>query len=133
MSEDHNNTTRIYFVGEEASKEQIRNTLINFDKQLFEIEGESSPNQAFEKIKTIDHDVCMVDNLGSTKDYLDFVQDAIEVDCKVPLLLILSDEEEGLDHKLMEAGASACIYRNEITPFLLRRVIQYAQERFGNR
>jgi len=75
------------------------------------------------------HDVCLLD-YALVEDYgLRFLAVAIRKGCRAPLVVVLPPEAEDAAGHAMEAGASDYLFKDEIQPSILDRVLRYVLDR----
>jgi signal transduction histidine kinase/HPt (histidine-containing phosphotransfer) domain-containing protein len=104
-------------------------------KLLSRIEGTSYPldsvmsyEAGLEAILKGEHDICLLDYRLGESDGLEFLRQAAEKNCKVPVIILTGVGDREVDLKAARAGASDYMVKGQITTPLLERSIRYAIE-----
>jgi len=104
-------------------------------KLLWRIEGTAYPldsvatyEAGLEAILKAEHDICLLDYRLGERNGLEFLRQAVEQNCKVPMILLTGAGNRQVDLLAGRAGASDYMVKGEITTPLLERSIRYAIE-----
>ncbi len=95
----------------------------------FELNWEPTYDGALETLRDKHPDVILVDYNLDTRNGLDFVQEALDMGCKAPLIVLTGHGSYEVDIKAMQVGAVDYLVKGQINPSLLERTIRYAIER----
>jgi len=104
-------------------------------KLLSRIEGTQYPLDSvttyeggMEAILKGEYDICLLDYRLGERDGLEFLRQAAEGSCKVPVIILTGAGNREIDLAAARAGASDYMIKGEITTLLLERSIRYAIE-----
>ncbi len=104
-------------------------------KLLSRIEGTAYPLDAvasyeagLEAILKGEHDICLLDYWLGERNGLEFLRQAAEKGCKMPIILLTGLGDRQVDLKAARAGASDYMVKGQITAPMLERSIRYAIE-----
>ncbi|HBB86522.1 MAG TPA: hybrid sensor histidine kinase/response regulator [Blastocatellia bacterium] len=104
-------------------------------KLLSRIEGSRYPldsvatyEAGLEAILRGEHDICLLDYRLGERNGLDFLRQAAERHCKIPVIVLTGEGDHEVDLEAARAGASDYMYKGQITTPLLERSIRYAIE-----
>jgi two-component system, sensor histidine kinase and response regulator len=104
-------------------------------KLLSRVEGTSYPldwvasyDAGLEAILKGKHDICLLDYRLGERNGLEFLRQAVEKSCKMPMILLTGVGDRQVDLKAAKAGASDYMVKGQITTQLLERSIRYAIE-----
>lgn len=104
-------------------------------KLLSRIEGTAYPldwvatyEAGLEAILKSEHDICLLDYRLGERNGLEFLCEAVEKNCKMPVILLTGAGDRQVDLKAARAGASDYMVKGQITTPLLERSIRYAIE-----
>jgi len=74
------------------------------------------------------HDICLLDYRLGARNGLEFLTEAVEKNCKTPMILLTGAGDRQVDLKAAKAGASDYMVKGQITASILERSIRYAIE-----
>jgi two-component system, cell cycle sensor histidine kinase and response regulator CckA len=74
-------------------------------------------------------DICLVDYRLGERNGLDFLREAHERGCRIPVVLLTGSGDQSVDETAMRMGAADYLVKIHITPDLLERTIWHAIER----
>lgn len=124
--------------------EKIRILLVEDDEDdyfltedlLFEVRGErfdlewvDEADEALKKMRTMQHDVYLVDYRMGAENGLELLRRAIASGCQAPIILLTGQGDHEVDVEAMEAGAVDYLVKGEISASVLERSIRYAIQR----
>lgn len=105
-------------------------------KLLSRIEGTSYPldwvatyEAGLEAILKGEHDICLLDYRLGELNGLDLLRQAVERNCKIPVILLTGQADREVDLRAARAGAADYMVKGQVTTPLLERSIRYAIER----
>ncbi len=75
-----------------------------------------------------EHDICLLDYWLGERNGLEFLRQAVEKSCKMPIIVLTGAGDRQVDLKAARAGASDYMVKGQITTPLLERSIRYAIE-----
>ena len=104
-------------------------------KLLSRIEGTAYPldlvatyEAGLEAILKNEHDICLLDYRLGARNGIEFLNEALERNCKTPMILLTGAGDREVDLKAAKAGASDYMVKGQITTSILERSIRYAIE-----
>jgi len=100
--------------------------IVVFDMRLDWI---SNWDEALEKIKINNYDVCLLDYQIDNRSALEFLKQANAFNLLTPIVFLSESLLRENDAKAMEAGACDYIVKDELEPNILERTIRHAIER----
>lgn len=95
----------------------------------FQIDWSFQFSDAIEKVKHCNYDLYFVDYFLGPKTGLDFIKEAINLDCKDPIILLTGKGNRTIDLQAMQAGAYDYLVKSELSAEKLERCIRYSLER----
>jgi two-component system sensor histidine kinase/response regulator len=102
--------------------------LSHIEGTVYELDSVTSFDAGLEKVLKNEHDICLLDYRLGARDGLDFLRQAAEKQCKMPLIVLTGAGNREIDLKAAKAGASDYMVKGQITTPLLERSIRYAIE-----
>ncbi len=106
-----------------------RDLLLQVKESDFNLQWVSSYEAAQTAIKSVSYDAYLIDYCLGSHNGLELMQEAIKNGCKTPVIFLTGQTDEGIDLKLIKAGAMDYLVKGQITASLLYRSIRYAIER----
>ncbi len=95
----------------------------------FHVTWEKSYEDGLQSILQNQHHVCLLDyNLGS-RTGLDFLGEALQYGCRMPIIMMTGTLDQEVDFKAIKLGAADYVIKGEVAPALLERVIRHGRER----
>ncbi|MBB6001993.1 hybrid sensor histidine kinase/response regulator [Arcicella rosea] len=103
--------------------------LKDIEGQKFDIDWAFSFDNAIEKIKKKQYDLCFFDFLLGSKTGIDLLRVGIEHGLKSPVILLTGKGDQRIDVEAMTLGAYDYLVKSELDSEKLERCIRYALER----
>ncbi|MEP1444988.1 MAG: response regulator [Paraglaciecola sp.] len=100
--------------------------LEELDEYIFKIDWVSTPNEALEKLKLNQHDICLLDYQLGAHNGLTVLLKATEMQCRVPIIMLTGQSDKVLDKAALDAGAVDFIVKSELDGPRFARAIRYA-------
>ncbi len=97
--------------------------------QRFDLEWIDEPDEALEKMLSMEHDVYLIDYRMGAENGLELLRAAVAGGCKAPIILLTGQGDHEVDMYAMEAGAVDYLIKAEISAEKLERSIRYAMQR----
>ena len=88
----------------------------------------ASYEDAVKSIISQSHDVYLIDYRLGAHSGLDLIEEAIELNCTSPLILLTGQGDMEIDEKAMKAGAADYLIKGNINASILERAIRYSLE-----
>lgn len=106
----------------------LKNKLAEIKTIAYELEWAETFESGVESLSRQQHDVYIVDyNLGEHNG-LEFVGEAIRLDCKAPVIVMTGQGGHAMDVAAIESGATDYLPKGQITSALLERSIRHSIE-----
>lgn len=106
-----------------------RDCLEELDEYTFQIDWVGTPHEAFEQLKLNQHDICLLDYQLGALNGLTVLEQATEIQCRVPIIMLTGQSDKVLDKSALDAGAVDFIVKNELDSPRFARAIRYALAR----
>ncbi|MEP1551539.1 MAG: response regulator [Paraglaciecola sp.] len=106
-----------------------RDCLEELDEYTFQIDWVATPQEAFEKLKLNQHDICLLDYQLGALNGLTVLEQATEIRCRVPIIMLTGQSDKVLDKSALDAGAVDFIVKHELDSPRFARAIRYALAR----
>ena len=103
-----------------------RDCLQALGSRRMELEWVDTAERALEALVSGRHDVCLLDYRLGALTGLELLQQARQRGWRGPAILLTGQEDDTIDQRAEEAGASDFLEKSQLTPTLLRRSIRYA-------
>ncbi len=107
----------------------VREMLSQFPSSLYDLEWAESYEAAFRSLERRSCDVCLLDYFLGDRNGLDFLQEAVAMGCRFPIIFLTGYGNYDIDLKAMKMGASDYLVKGQLNPPILERSIRYAIER----
>lgn len=121
---------RILIIDDDEDDYILTSTFIQgIEEGKFDIQWCYNYKQAVELIKKNDHDLYFVDYRLGAKTGIDLLQEACELNCQEPIILLTGKGNSAIDKQAMEMGAVDYLVKSELTTEKLERCIRYSLER----
>ena len=126
----YDNPLRLLLVDDDEDAFHLTRGILDQDPNCtYAIEWAPTYERGILSLATNPFDAALVDyRLGSERG-LSFIENAVSVGCRVPLILVTDRDDPSLGLQALHHGATDFVVRNEFTPRELARVLQYAIER----
>jgi signal transduction histidine kinase/HPt (histidine-containing phosphotransfer) domain-containing protein len=105
-----------------------RKLLSRIEGTAYPLDSVTSYDAGLEAILKGEHDICLLDYRLGERDGLEFLRQAAERSCKIPVIVLTGVGDREVDLKAARAGASDYMVKGQITTPLLERSIRYAVE-----
>ena len=105
-----------------------RKLLSRIKGTAYPLDSVTSYDAGLEAILKGEHDICLLDYRLGERDGLEFLRQAAERSCKIPVIVLTGVGDREVDLKAARAGASDYMVKGQITTPLLERSIRYAVE-----
>lgn len=104
----------------------LKNKLAEAETISYELEWEETFEAGLEAMGRQQHDVYLVDfNLGEHNG-LEFVNEAMRLECKAPVIMMTGQGGRAIDFAAIESGATDYLPKGQITPDVLERSIRHS-------
>ncbi len=118
---------KILLIDDDEDDMVITLDLLNDVKDTdYKLDWVSTFNDGLFEIKKERHDVYIIDYRLDREDGLKLLQEAIEIGCDAPMILLTGLGDHEIDRKAMELGAYDYLVKDEINSLSLERSIRYA-------
>ena len=107
----------------------IRDLLSEIKHINFYLDWVTTYEAALEKLVLNQHDVGLVDYQLGEWNGIDLIREAIQQNCRIPLILINGQDSHEIDLEAMRAGAVDYVIKRQVEAVFLERSIRYAIER----
>lgn len=106
----------------------LKNKLAEIQTISYELEWAETFESGVESLSQHQHDVYLVDyNLGEHNG-LEFLGEAVRLDCKAPVIVMTGQDGHAMDVAAIESGATDYLPKGQITAALLERSIRHSIE-----
>jgi signal transduction histidine kinase/DNA-binding response OmpR family regulator len=95
----------------------------------FKLDWLTTYEAALEQLVRNQHDVCLLDYQLGEQNGIELIREAIQQNCRIPLILITGQSSHEIDLEAMRAGAVDYLVKGQVGAALLERSIRYAIER----
>jgi len=130
MNTNSATATRILIIDDDKDDFLIISDFIkHIPDNNFQLDWCYTYDQAIEHIKNRTHSIYFVDYRLGAKTGLDFLQEAMRLNCPEPIILLKGKGNKAIDIKAMQTGATDYLINAELTTEKLERCIRYALER----
>ena len=92
----------------------------------YELEWRETYEEGLEELLSGDYAVCLLDYRLGERDGLALIREAIEKQCRVPIIFLTAETGSKVDIEAMNAGALDYLVKGEISPQMLERSMRYA-------
>ena len=124
------NKTRIAIIeDDEDDYIIIKDYISEIEGKSFIVDWFQEYNTAIEAIKNKEYNLYFVDYFIGHKTGLDLLDDAAQLNCDEPIILLTGLGNKAIDIKAMERGATDYLVKNDLSTEKLERCIRYALER----
>lgn len=106
-----------------------RELLYEIDKSMYELEWVNTFDAGDQVITKCEHDIYLIDYRLGERTGLQLLKNAIERDCRAPIILLTGLDDREVDIEAMKSGAYDYLVKGQIEAPLLERSIRYALER----
>jgi len=126
-SREMNEPLRVLLVEDDEDDYYIlKHKLAETQDIAYELEWEDTFDSGMESMRQQQHDVYLVDyNLGEHTG-LEFVCEAVRMDCKAPVIVMTGQGGHAVDIEAIESGATDYLPKGQITADLLERSIRHS-------
>ena len=125
-----NDVTRVLLVDDDEDEcFIIRSILTKIPNQKYDLAWEKTYEDGIKILGNGGYDVCLLDYRLGTRTGLEFLDEAMNMDCPTPIIMLTGHGDYNVDLQAMKKGAADFIVKDEITPSLLERSIRYSVER----
>ena len=107
----------------------IRDLLSEIKHINFYLDWVTTYEAALEKLVLNQHDVGLVDYQLGERNGIDLIREAIQQNCRIPLILINGQDSHEIDLEAMRAGAVDYVIKRQVEAVFLEHSIRYAIER----
>jgi diguanylate cyclase (GGDEF)-like protein len=107
----------------------VRDFLSRVRVARYEMDWAPGYEEALERLKEGQHDVCLLDYRLGDRNGLEWLQEAVASGSRCPIIFFSGKGDYQVDLEAMKSGASDYLVKGEINPPLLERSIRYAIER----
>ena len=105
-----------------------RKLLSRIEGTVYPLDSVTTYEAGMEAILKAEHDICLLDYRLGERNGLEFLRQAVEKNCKVPIILLTGAGNRQVDLEAARAGASDYMVKGQITTPVLERSIRYAIE-----
>jgi signal transduction histidine kinase len=122
--------TRVLLVDDDHDDYVIlRDLFLEIEAGQFRLEWVETYDSALEQMVRNEHDVYLIDYLLGERNGLELLKEAVEKNCKGPIILLSGKGAREVDMAAMKVGASDYLDKGEVRSSVLERSIRYAMER----
>jgi hypothetical protein len=107
-----------------------RDLLSEMNAEGYHLEWIAAYDEALEAIAQERYDVYLLDYRLGEHTGLDLLEDAIQMGCTAPIILLTGQGDRRIDIEAMKAGAADYLDKATINASILERSIRYAMERY---
>lgn len=110
---------------------QFRITLAHFaafQGDVYELHWAGSYEEGIAKLLSGVYAACLLDYQLGERDGLQLIQEALEQECRTPIVFLTAETADRIDIAAMNAGALDYLVKVEITPRMLERSLRYAMK-----
>ena len=104
----------------------VKDLLNDISKERFTVSWEPDYYNAKETIINQAYDIYLVDYRLGSKNGLDLLTDAVNINRRIPVIMLTGQGETDVDMKAMEIGAADFLTKDKIDAMSLERSIRYA-------
>lgn len=104
----------------------IREMLRVIGSERFALDLADTYASGMEAIRTRRHDLILLDVHLSNRPWLEVLEEAQCLTMRAPIILIMDQSDPDIEDQALQAGASDCIAKDELTSGLLKRAIRHA-------
>ncbi len=120
---------RILLIDDDEEDFLIVSDMLAGSSLKYRLEWAGSYDEGLAAICRAGYDVYLIDYRLGSRDGLELLETAVEMDCRVPIIFLTAYGNYGLDMRAMKAGAADYLEKGEFGPALLERAIRYSVER----
>jgi PAS domain S-box-containing protein len=99
------------------------------DSPSFLVAWEPTYAAGMQRLSETSHDICLVDYRLDGRTGLEFIREAHDAGCRVPMIVFTGMDDQELAAQALRAGAADFLLKHEINASTMRRSIRYALER----
>ena len=107
----------------------IHDFIQGIPQQKIEVDWCSSYKKGSSALRHSTHDIYFIDYLLGVKTGIDLLKEAVENDCKEPIILLTGRGNQKVDLEAMRSGAADYLIKSQLTSEQLDRCIRYSLER----
>lgn len=107
-----------------------RDHLSSIDKDKYDLEWNSEPEQMFSSIANDQHQLYLVDYRLGKITGLELIKQAIGMGCNKPIIILTGKGDEEIDREAMKLGAADYLTKDKLDGNILERSIRYSIERW---
>lgn len=89
----------------------------------FEFQWVATIGTAMQALHNVKFDICLVDYHLGIESGLDLIRTALSNNIHMPFILMTGQRDPSIQREALRIGARQCIDKNDITPFILSKVI----------
>jgi signal transduction histidine kinase/BarA-like signal transduction histidine kinase len=104
----------------------VKDYLEDLDEYCFDIDWVSNPNDALKQLKLNQHDICLLDYQLGAQTGLTVLEQATEMQCRVPIIMLTGQSDKVLDKAALDSGAVDFIVKTDLDGPRFARSIRYA-------
>ena len=106
----------------------MRDVLENIGDLSFEIEWIGTYEQALERLRQNEHDLCLLDFHLGERNGLELMQQALIEGCTIPFVMLTGTGSRDIDLQAMRSGVSFYVDKDRLDAYDLERAIRYSLE-----
>lgn len=128
---DRDRTRRVILIDDDEDDYLLtREYFDDFERaDHYTLEWVSSYEEGLEVLLDNAHDVCLLDYRLGARDGIELLQEALDRDCRTPIILLTGEGNRTVDTAAMRRGAADYLVKGDITPPLLERSLRHSLER----
>lgn len=104
----------------------VKDYLEDLDEYHFVIDWVSTPKDALKQLKLNHHDICLLDYQLGAQTGLMVLEQATEMQCRVPIIMLTGQSDKILDKAALDSGAVDFIVKTDLDGPRFARSIRYA-------
>ena len=125
-----NNSIRLLLIDDDEDDFVLtRELLMEIPNRKYSMDWVSSYEEAIIVMAKKQHDVYLVDYSLGKNTGIDFLNEAIRLGCKDPIIILTGKGDQKIDIETMKSGAADYLVKDKIDAFVLERAIRYALDR----
>ena len=118
--------------GDEGDYTLIRDYINDISDYSFKIDWCGNYDEGFKAITSFIHDIYFIDYFLGKKTGIDLLREAIQHQCRAPIILLTGQIHQKIDIEAIRSGAADYLIKSELNTEKLDRCIRYSLERSTN-
>lgn len=124
---------RLLLIDDDSSEHFLLNEMLDEIRNCqYELSSCTKPEEGIEAVKSGQYDMVLLDQRMTAMTGLDVLRELGEWVARVPVVMLTGYDDHDTDISAMRAGAVDFIYKDDLNPRLLERVIRYVTHNHEN-